>query len=137
MKAGSEIFIVLRRCLTAAGLLLSGHAVADEFNRKWDCWGTYTNIQQAPVSDDSTGWELSVTPNRVTLISAEGQIVGSVARNVRSDQNWLSFEAFAIDHVLIATCRKNDIVLVVDGVPYGLKRGSWTRRSGNQPLWVD
>ena len=127
----------LKTAVLATLLAASTTAMADEVNRKWDCWGTYTNIQQAPVSDDSTGWELSVTPNRVTLISAEGQIVGSVARNVRSDQNWLSFEAFAIDHVLIATCRKNDIVLVVDGVPYGLKRGSWTRRSGNQPLWVD
>ncbi|MBM3572770.1 MAG: hypothetical protein FJX52_10510 [Alphaproteobacteria bacterium] len=71
------------------------------------------------------------------MVSAEGQIVGSVARNVRFDQNWISFEAFAIDHVLIATCRKNGVGLVVQGVPYTLKRGSWTRRYDVRPLWVD
>lgn len=124
----------LKTAVLATLLAASTTAMADEVNRKWDCWGTYTDIK---IQDDSSGWELSVAPNRVTLIAAEGQIVGSVARNVRFNDNALVFDAFAIDHKLVAICRKNDIVLVVDGVPYGLNRGSWTRRTGAQPLWVD
>lgn len=126
--------IILRLIIVAVFSLASRHTIADETNRKWDCWGTYTDIK---LEDDSTGWELSVTQGRVTLVAAEGQIVGSLARNVRFNQNWMSFEAFAIDHVLIATCRRNDVVLVVQGVPYSLKRGSWTRRFNIRPMWVD
>ena len=115
-------------------LILSGYTVAEEVNRTWDCWGTYTDIK---IQNDSSGWELSVTPNRVTLIAAEGQIVGSVARNVRFNENRMIFDAFAIDHKLIAICRKNDVVLVTQGQPFTLKRGSWTRRYDVRPLWVD
>lgn len=116
----------------ALALAMCSTAVADEVNRKWDCWGNYTD-----VTNDHTGWELSVTPNRVTLVAAEGQIVGSVAREVSFGQNWMTFRAFEIDHVLIATCKRNWVVLTVDGVPYTLRRGSWVQRNRVTPLWTE
>lgn len=124
----------LRTAAAAMALMMSSTAMADEVNRKWDCWGTYTDIK---VESDHTGWELSITPDRVTLVAAEGQIVGSVARNVRFNGNWMVFNAFEIDHGLTAICRKNDVGLVIQGQPYTLKRGSWTRRHDVRPLWVD
>ena len=60
---------------------------------RFQCWGSYTNIFQAPQSGDPSGIEVVIlSRSEVFVIVGEGQIIGTKARNISITGNKISFD---------------------------------------------
>jgi hypothetical protein len=60
---------------------------------RFQCWGSYTNIFQAPQSGDPSGIEVFIlSRSEVFVVVGEGHIIGTKARNISINGNKISFD---------------------------------------------
>lgn len=60
---------------------------------RFQCWGSYTNIFQAPQSGDPSGIEvLILSRSEVFVVVGEGHVIGTKARNISITGNKISFD---------------------------------------------
>jgi len=60
---------------------------------RFQCWGTYTNIIQAPQSGDPSGMEVVIlSRSEIFVIIGEGQMIGTKARNISITGNRITFD---------------------------------------------
>ena len=85
----------LSRILLLASLsaLTSTAAAQAQQQSRFQCWGTYTNIIQAPQSGDPSGMEVIIlSRSEIFVIIGEGQIIGTKARNISIIGTRVSFD---------------------------------------------
>ena len=59
----------------------------------FQCWGSYTNIFQAPQSGDPSGIEVFIlSRSEVFVVVGEGHVIGTKARNISITGNRISFD---------------------------------------------
>lgn len=60
---------------------------------RFQCWGSYTNIFQAPQSGDPSGIEVFIlSRSEVFVVVGEGHVIGTKARNISITGNKIAFD---------------------------------------------
>lgn len=84
----------IRVILLATLLALTTTAAAQAQSQpRFQCWGSYTNIFQAPQSGDPSGIEVIIlSRSEVFVVLGEGHVIGTKARNISITGNKISFD---------------------------------------------
>ena len=60
---------------------------------RFQCWGTYSNISQAPKSGDPSGLEIIIlSRSDIFAVVGEGHIIGTKAKNITIKGNRITFD---------------------------------------------
>ena len=75
---------------------------------RFQCWGSYTNIFQAPQSGDPSGIEVFIlSRSEVFVVVGEGHVIGTKARNISISGNKIAFDYW--QNKFSAVCRANGL----------------------------
>ena len=86
----STIRVILLANFLALTTTVTAHAQSQP---RFQCWGSYTNIFQAPQSGDPSGIEVYIlSRSEVFVVVGEGHVIGTKARNISITGNRISFD---------------------------------------------
>lgn len=79
-----------------------------QLQSRFQCWGTYTNIFQAPQTGDPSGLEILIlSRSEVFIVVGEGHLIGTKARNISIIGNRISFDYW--QNKFSAACVENGL----------------------------